>query len=187
MVLQAIKYRAASPPVPPSLEILDQLLLPHRTHYVPIRTCEDAHAAIKQMKVRGAPAIAIVAALALAVELGHSDPKEKSAVGAVEIEKTIGNRLEFLRSSRPTAVNLSDAVGKLKLVAKDAASEENANGQTVAASYTEAAENMLVDDVADNEAIGRHGAKWIARHTLAGKRWTKEGPQLKILTHCNTG
>jgi methylthioribose-1-phosphate isomerase len=41
---------------------------------------------------------------------------------------------------------------------------------------------MLVDDVSDNENIGKHGAEWIVKNTEAGKK----GP-VSMLTHCNTG
>lgn len=61
--LQAIKYERGR------LDVLDQLRLPHEHHYDEVSTCEEAFDCIKSMRVRGAPAIAIVAALALAVEL----------------------------------------------------------------------------------------------------------------------
>ena len=61
--LQAIKYSRGR------LDVLDQLRLPHEHHYDEVSTCEEAFDCIKSMRVRGAPAIAIVAALALAVEL----------------------------------------------------------------------------------------------------------------------
>ena len=61
--LEAIRYR------PGDLQVLNQLLLPHATSYDQIVTIEDAWHCIRDMRVRGAPAIAIVAALALAVQL----------------------------------------------------------------------------------------------------------------------
>ena len=61
--LQAIRYTRGK------LEVLDQLRLPHENHYDVISTSEEAFECIKSMKVRGAPAIAIVASLAHAVEL----------------------------------------------------------------------------------------------------------------------
>jgi methylthioribose-1-phosphate isomerase len=63
MSLQAIDYS------PGSLRVLDQLRLPHEFHYDDVTTREQAFDCIRSMRVRGAPAIAIVAALALAVEL----------------------------------------------------------------------------------------------------------------------
>ena len=51
------------------MEILDQLLLPYSTSYIPINNIEDAFKAIKLMQVRGAPAIAIVGAFSVVVEV----------------------------------------------------------------------------------------------------------------------
>jgi methylthioribose-1-phosphate isomerase len=70
--LQAIRYR------PGKLEVLDQLRLPHEHHYDNVSTCEEAFDCIKSMRVRGAPAIAIVASLALAVELHYLSPRKTS-------------------------------------------------------------------------------------------------------------
>lgn len=185
-MLQAIKFSPVSADQSASLEILDQLLLPHQSAYVSIETCEDAFDAIKQMKVRGAPAIAIVAALALAVEIGHRD---KNGVRAATDESDwIIQRLQFLKTSRPTAVNLGDAVNKLSNIVRQAAKEPGADALHVAQQYVAAAERMLVDDVSDNMAIGANGAKWIMQHTRAGKlKASNKQEELKIMTICNTG
>lgn len=188
MVLQAIQYDPASDASPPALRVLDQLQLPHRTTFDDIRSCEEAHDAIKKMKVRGAPAIAIVAALALAVEVGSLVVRQELSQNAKEVQTYIGQRLDYLQTSRPTAVNLGDAVGKLKIVAQRAIAQPDANSSSVAQAYITAAERMLVDDVSDNKAIGEHGARWIEENTIAGKRRkTDRSAELKILTHCNTG
>ncbi|KAI1612301.1 S-methyl-5-thioribose-1-phosphate isomerase [Exophiala viscosa] len=188
MVLQAIQYEPASGSSPPALRVLDQLLLPHRTTYVDVLDCEEGHAAIKQMKVRGAPAIAIVAALALAVEIGTKVAARKLPSRADDVKETIGQRLDYLKTSRPTAVNLGDAVSKLKIVSKKAVIQSGASAESVAQAYIVAAERMLVDDVSDNKAIGGYGARWIEENTVAGKkRKQDQSQQLKVLTHCNTG
>ncbi|KAF1838712.1 Methylthioribose-1-phosphate isomerase [Decorospora gaudefroyi] len=172
MVLQAIKYS------PGQLEILDQLKLPHAEEYDHIYSSTDAWHAIKEMRTRGAPAIAIVAALALAVELANM----KLSSIAEEVKVLITEKLDYLVTSRPTAVNLADAAGKLKSVTEEAAAKEGASGDTVREAYVMAAEKMLVDDVSDNESIGKHGAEWIMKNTKAGKK----GP-VSMMTHCNTG
>jgi methylthioribose-1-phosphate isomerase len=198
MVLQAIVYDPAPEPstMTSSLQILDQLVLPHRTTYIDIANCEDAHAAIKQMKVRGAPAIAIVAALALAVEVrqrscDRSTEEAKTGAGAESKDhyvQFIRSRLSYLMTSRPTAVNLGDAVRKLSNVVDSAAKESIADVRSIMLAYVQAAERMLIDDVSDNKAIGDHGAKWIVAHTSAGsKRSVDKKHELKVLTHCNTG
>lgn len=90
-------------------------------------------------------------------------------------------------SSRPTAVNLGDAVGKLKTLVEKTEKLDGAVGDTVALAYIAAAEKMLVDDVKDNEAIGKHGANWIRERTTAGRRRSRNEGELKVITHCNTG
>ena len=172
MVLQAIKYSRGQ------LEILDQLKLPHAEEYDHIYSSTDAWHAIKEMRTRGAPAIAIVAALALAVELANM----KLPSVAEEVQVFIAEKLDYLVTSRPTAVNLADAAGKLRRITEIAAASEDANGDTVREAYVSAAEKMLVDDVSDNESIGKHGAEWITRNTEAGRK----GP-VSMMTHCNTG
>jgi methylthioribose-1-phosphate isomerase len=52
----------------------------------------------------------------------------------------------------------------------------------VVAAYVAAAEKMLEDDLADNQAIGKLGAEWILRHASKEK-----GGRVSVLTHCNTG
>lgn len=161
MVLQAIKYTAS----PPSLEILDQLVLPHTMLYISIDTCTAAHDAIKSMKVRGAPAIALVAVLALAVEL--------ASYKGENVHRWIHEKLDYLVTSRPTAVNLQDAANKLKKVVDTAD-----NGKLVA-TYNSTVEKMLQNDVEDNLSIGRNGAKHILKSAKSDK--------FSVLTICNTG
>jgi len=172
MVLQAIKYSRRQ------LEILDQLKLPHAEEYDHIYSSTDAWHAIKEMRTRGAPAIAIVAALALAVELTNM----KLSSVAEEVQVFINEKLDYLVTSRPTAVNLADAAGKLRKITDEAAARDGASGESVRDAYVQAAEQMLIDDVSDNKNIGKHGAEWILKNSVAGKK----GP-VSMLTHCNTG
>lgn len=172
MVLQAIKYSRGK------LQILNQLKLPHTEEYDDVHNSTDAWHAIKEMRTRGAPAIAIVAALALAVELENT----KTSDAAEEVKVFIEEKLDYLVTSRPTAVNLADAARKLRKVVDESASRQDATGDSVKAAYIKAAEQMLVDDVSDNEAIGNYGADWIVKNTAAGKQG-----QVSVVTHCNTG
>ncbi|KAJ2850638.1 S-methyl-5-thioribose-1-phosphate isomerase [Coemansia brasiliensis] len=162
--LQAIRWESRQ------LVILNQLLLPHSSEYVKIADCHAGHHAIASMQTRGAPAIAIVAALSLAAEL-NTHPEFDSSEAACNF---IHERLDFLATSRPTAVNLFAAVRELKQVA-DQALHENTD---VREAYIQAAEQMLAADIADNQAIGRFGADFLTNEHKG---------QLKVLTHCNTG
>ncbi|KAJ1643480.1 S-methyl-5-thioribose-1-phosphate isomerase [Coemansia asiatica] len=160
----------------PHLSILNQLLLPHVSEYIDIRSSTAGHHAIASMQTRGAPAIAIVAALSLAAEVS-----QKRFSTAIEARDFITERLDYLATSRPTAVNLFDAVTKLKrLVVEEARVAET--GDQVVAIYVDAAEVMLAKDVQDNRAIGSNGAEYIER--MAGELGVG---RIKVLTHCNTG
>ena len=180
MVLQAIIY------VRGTLQILDQLELPHREIYQTVSSVEDAWHAIREMRVRGAPAIAIVAALALAIELTNRKTPEYNN-GAHEdaerAENDIVKKLKYLVTSRPTAVNLADAAKKLEDVVRSARNLPGSTRSGVEEAYITAAELMLIDDVLDNKNIGRFGASWILGKS--GKAST--GEKLSVLTHCNTG
>ncbi|KAH0562388.1 S-methyl-5-thioribose-1-phosphate isomerase [Trichoglossum hirsutum] len=175
MVLQAIVYARGE------LRILDQTKLPHQEQYDSLRSSIDGWHAIKEMRVRGAPAIAIVATLALAVELETMQTSGKLPETAEEVKEFVHQKLNYLVTSRPTAVNLADAARKLKKIVDAAAAEKDSTGEKVKNSYILAAENMLVDDVRDNENIGRHGAEWIVGNC------TSSGEKVSVLTHCNTG
>ncbi|KAH8145553.1 uncharacterized protein LAJ45_10353 [Morchella importuna] len=167
--LEAIKYKRGD------LQILDQLKLPHESIYVVIRDSKDGFQAIKDMVVRGAPAIAIVAALSLAVELQSRKSHDEST--PTKAREFVHSKLDYLLKSRPTAVNLADAARKLKEVV----SVEVITGEEVFERYVQAAEQMLVDDVQDNKNIGNFGARWILENV------TRADEKIKVLTHCNTG
>lgn len=168
--LQAICYNRGS------LQLLDQRKLPLETVYLEIRNASDGWLAIKEMVVRGAPAIAIAAALSLAVESSNLKAFKGTPEDAASF---LAEKLEYLVSSRPTAVNLSDAATKLKeIIAKAASTCSEAD--TVFQAYIEAAEIMLEDDVASNKAIGSYGAGCF-------KSQLKDAKKISILTHCNTG
>lgn len=167
--LQSICYERGS------LRLLDQRKLPLETVYLDVKDSTDGWTAIRDMVVRGAPAIAIAAALSLAVEVSNRDFNGTSE----DASSLLIKKLEYLVSSRPTAVNLSDAVEKLRsLVLKTV--ETATEAKTVFQAYIDAAETMLIDDVASNKAIGFHGAKHL-RSNLEGLE------KISVLTHCNTG
>ncbi|KAL3410718.1 hypothetical protein V8F44DRAFT_635298 [Aspergillus fumigatus] len=175
-ILQAIRYSHGK------LAIIDQLQLPYVEKFITIRTSEDAWHAIKEMRVRGAPAIAIVAALALASELNTLIIHDKLSSRAEEVKLFIREKLDYLVSSRPTAVNLSDAARKLESTISGHADTPGATGRTVAEAFIRAAEEMMTKDLDDNMKIGQNGAEWIIKHALARHKSTAT-----VLTHCNTG
>ncbi|KAE8144248.1 Methylthioribose-1-phosphate isomerase [Aspergillus avenaceus] len=176
MTLQAIQYSNGN------LAIIDQLQLPHVEKYLTIRTSEEGWHAIKEMRVRGAPAIAIVAALSLASELVTLMASNELSPNAVDTQAFITEKLRYLVSSRPTAVNLGDAAAKLQAIVVESAKLPESTGHNVAAEFIKAAEAMLVKDVEDNKKIGEYGAIWVSRNAIPAN-----DSKATILTHCNTG
>lgn len=149
------------------LKILNQLLLPHVFEYEDCNTTSLAFDAIKQMKVRGAPAIAIVAALALACEV------QAQTFSKVELlQRFISEQLDYLCQSRPTAVNLFQMAASMKQLAAE-------GGDDLKERFIAACEKFFQADVMTNKSIGHYGAQEILKH--AGNA------SVQILTHCNTG
>ncbi|XP_016145298.1 methylthioribose-1-phosphate isomerase-like [Sinocyclocheilus grahami] len=166
MTLEAIRYR------PGSLQILNQLLLPHETVYDEIRSVRDGYEAIKSMKVRGAPAIAIVGCLSLAVEL-------RAGMGGNDLVCFIRDSLCHLTSARPTAVNMGRAARELMEFTENESMEKNTGRVKSSSCVIGWIEEMLERDVNDNKKIGNYGAQ----HILSGV----PRDSVTILTHCNTG
>ncbi|KAI1447844.1 methylthioribose-1-phosphate isomerase [Annulohypoxylon stygium] len=169
--LQAIRYSRGK------LEVLDQLKLPHEHHYDEVSTSEEAFDSIKSMRVRGAPAIAIVAALGHGVELHNGSCK---ATSPEETISYIDSRLDYLKQSRPTAVDLTNAITHLKNTIR---SVEATGRDAIIAAYIDAAEEIFRKDTETNLSIGEHGSKWLLENAP-----TKSADgKVSVLTHCNTG
>lgn len=169
--LQAVKYTRGK------LEVLDQLRLPHEFHYDEVSNRTEAFDSIYTMRVRGAPAIAIVAALGLAVELHNGSCMASSA------EETIGQieeALDYLKESRPTAVDLTNAINQLKARIREVGS--TATKEAVISAFIEEAEKIFEKDLKTNLSIGDFGADWLRAQVGASPE-----QQISVLTHCNTG
>src|SRR5215468_6541266 len=149
-----------------SVRIIDQTKLPHRFVTLRLATLEDVAHAIATMQVRGAPLIGAAAAygVALALDADPSDAALERACAA-------------LLATRPTAINLKWALNEMM-----AAVRNRPHGERVAAAYRRAAE-IADEDVAINQAIGRHGVRLI--EAIAAKK--KPGEPVNVLTHCNAG
>ena len=165
-----------------SLSVLDQLLLPHETKYVAILTLEHAWDAIRSMRIRGAPLIAIVAVLGLAVDLTTNSTTLSELDGIAwqeveEIKKYVFQKMDYLKTSRPTAVNLFNAMVELKGVVD---SPNNSSREAIVNAIVSHAQFMLERDVSDNKSIGQHGADdLLHRHT--------HPDGVRVVTICNTG
>uniref|UniRef100_A0A8D2L3T0 Methylthioribose-1-phosphate isomerase n=1 Tax=Varanus komodoensis TaxID=61221 RepID=A0A8D2L3T0_VARKO len=170
MSLEAIRYRRGS------LQILNQLLLPHQSLYEEISSVRQGWEAIRAMKVRGAPAIAIVGCLSIAVEL-HNKGNAEWSVGSLEM--FVADSLSFLVSARPTAVNMARAAQELGHFVHQEAKREGTTAASLRESVIGWAEAMLDKDLKDNKSIGEHGACHLLQRVGQDK--------VIVLTHCNTG
>ena len=147
-----------------AVRLIEQRLLPHEFKIVATKNFRETAAAIRNMIVRGAPAIAATAAYGLAQGAlafpGRDLPKFRQHVETV---------YQTLKAARPTAVDPVNAMNGVRAVMR--AGRTVAEQQSLALA---AAEEFASEDVRHCEAIGRHGAKLI-----------RSG--MNILTHCNAG
>ncbi|XP_033927865.1 methylthioribose-1-phosphate isomerase isoform X2 [Melopsittacus undulatus] len=261
MALESIRYRRGS------LSVLNQLLLPERIRYERVGGAERAWTVINSMEVRGAPAIALVACLSLAVELatgadagagtggdgdagtgaaggtgaggdvggdanagagGDADAGADTSTGAgvgagtdgdagtgtstgvgvdagtgtgvgagtgtdgdagtgpspgaevAALEAFVQQRLRFLLTARPTAVNLLREAERLQELIRGWSRSPGITAPELRERIIEHIEGLLAKDRQDNESIGAYGAQDILRRVPPGATVT-------ILTHCNTG
>jgi len=169
------------------IEIVNQLLLPHTVEFVEIDTIEKAHDAIKRMMIRGAPAIASLAALAIAAHLSlaleaPSSPEWLSSPAA--LQGYVQPLLDYLYTARPTAVNLGAATRRLtKTLQAGVASGKDAR----AIARDLVAEGRAIDDedVLRNKEMSRRGAEWVLEEVAKKGESPEEG--LQVMTVCNTG
>jgi len=143
-----------------TLRLLDQRALPHAISYLDITGVEDAVGAIRTLAVRGAPAIGIAAAYALAVAMARE--RQQSGPGFLQ---RLDDHAATLRGARPTAVNLGWALDRMRARA--------AREPTVSALRQEA-ELIHAEDRRLCRGIGEHGRALIT-------------PGCTVLTHCNAG
>ncbi|XP_055531638.1 methylthioribose-1-phosphate isomerase [Wyeomyia smithii] len=169
MALKAIIYKNGE------LDVLDQLLLPAQSKYISVKGVEDGWKVINKMQVRGAPAIAIVGCLSLAVEVMREKFDSKNS-----FRREIEGKLNYLISARPTAVNMKLAADDLLSLVNKLADDESVSLERMKQNFLDAVEGMLEKDISDNKAIGKNGADAILSHASGGT-------PIKILTHCNTG
>ena len=147
------------------LELLDQRVLPHREEWLSIRSADEAARAIRDMAIRGAPAIGIAAAYGLALDA------LRLADGAAPLASLLASGAESLRASRPTAVNLSWAVDRMLARAADLS---GTSPREAALLLLDEAKSIHEKDIQANRRLGAFGNELL-------------GTQATLLTHCNAG
>lgn len=147
------------------LELLDQRILPGTSQYLSYRDPFAVADAIRDMVVRGAPAIGITAAYGMALAAAAQAPQPSVAAWTTALSEA----RQALADSRPTAVNLFWALQRC-----DQLIETHGNGGDLPAAMLALAAEIHREDVAINRAIGDHGAALIDNDSL-------------VYTHCNAG
>jgi methylthioribose-1-phosphate isomerase len=148
------------------VRFIDQTKLPTEETYVTCRTYQQVADVIRNMVVRGAPAIGVAAAMGVALGVNNS---KAETVG--DLKKEFDQICEAIGSTRPTAVNLFWAIRRMK-----EKFERNRIYPVpqIKQTLVEEAKRMHAEDIAANQAMGRHGATLMP----------SEGG---VLTHCNAG
>ncbi len=148
------------------VRMIDQRRLPHEYVVVEFDDCRAVARAIREMHIRGAPAIGAAAAYGLALAAVRSGAKTREALLS-DLEEAV----ETLHQTRPTASNLFWALQRMLRKARHEGLEDV--GQIQEALVAEA-EAIASEDVEINKRMGEHGAELIS-------------PGDNILTHCNAG
>ncbi|MFB3923869.1 MAG: S-methyl-5-thioribose-1-phosphate isomerase [Terriglobia bacterium] len=154
------------------VRMIDQLKLPTQEVYTTYRTYQEVAEAIRSMVIRGAPAIGVAAAMGVALGVKHSTARTIAEL-RVDFEKIA----ETISKTRPTAVNLFWAVKRMREKFEQSLAATLSDAQAIAlvkAQLEDEAQRILAEDIAINEAMGKHGA------ALMPDSGT-------ILTHCNAG
>lgn len=148
------------------VRFLDQTKLPTEETYVTCKTYQQVADVIRNMVVRGAPAIGVAAAMGIALGLKHS---KAETVG--ELKQELDRACDAIRQTRPTAVNLFWAIRRMQ--EKFERLRVRPIPQ-IKQTLIEEAQRMHAEDIAANQAMGRHGA-------------TLMPASGGVLTHCNAG
>jgi methylthioribose-1-phosphate isomerase len=143
--------------------MIDQTRLPREERYVTCKTCDEVAEAIRSMVIRGAPAIGVAAAMGIALGVARADGKNLDA----EFERIC----DMFARTRPTAVNLFWAIDRMK---HQYAESRALPLPQLQARLIAGAQQIRLEDIAINHAIGRNGAPLVPD----GKT---------VLTHCNAG
>lgn len=155
---------------PGVVKVIDQERLPFFFEIKELRSVEDVYNAIKDMTVRGAPAIGVAGAYGM-----YLATLEISTLTV--IHEHLANAARYLSSSRPTAVNLSWAVGKVLSKLEGITDPDLLIGISLST-----AEEIAEEEIENCRKIGEHGIKIIEE--ISSK---KNGNPVNILTHCNAG
>lgn len=148
------------------MRFIDQTKLPTEETYVTCKTYQQVADVIRNMVVRGAPAIGVAAAMGIA--LGIKDSKAETTG---ELKREFDQVCDVIGKTRPTAVNLFWAIKRMQQKFEQLRVRPP---QQIKQALVEEAQRMHAEDIAINKAMGKHGATLMP--ATGG-----------VLTHCNAG
>lgn len=147
------------------LIILDQTVLPNHEEYLTLTSLQPMWEAIKKLQVRGAPAIGVFAGYAMAVLAQYSEQEDYDS-----FKNEFFQQADYLNTSRPTAVNLSWALNRMKKFVE----EHPSDVETLKKELVEEAKRIDSENLEMNQKIAEYGVTLL--HEGDG-----------VLTHCNAG
>jgi methylthioribose-1-phosphate isomerase len=148
------------------IRFIDQTLLPHEERFVDTDNIEVVAEAIRALRIRGAPAIGVAAAFGVVVGVRSNE----SPTGEL-LARRFNSATELLASTRPTAVNLFNALARMRTAFAATAGSDYG---TVMRRLEREARNLQAEDIEACRRIGEFGASLLA-------------PGTSVLTHCNAG
>jgi methylthioribose-1-phosphate isomerase len=166
-MIEAVKWIGG---IDGALELIDQRRLPNKLVKMKIRTIEQLYQAIKTLAVRGAPAIGVAAAYGPLLAL-------QTLSGRARVQEALDKVAEagsYLASTRPTAVNLFAALGRIRRRAREAVAKPPVTVQQIREAILDEANAIYREDIEMCRQIGVNGEKLIPDSS-------------GILTHCNAG
>ncbi|BCA53662.1 Methylthioribose-1-phosphate isomerase [Nitrospira sp. KM1] len=148
------------------IRLLDQSRLPEHVEFLQCSTVDAVVSAIRELKVRGAPAIGVTAAMGVALGAGTSGAEQYETFA-----REVNSICDRLAATRPTAVNLFWAIERMKRKLSECRAM---NIPDIKSALFQESQSILDEDIELCKAMGRHGAQLI-----------KDGQT--VLTHCNAG
>ncbi|MGI8653916.1 MAG: S-methyl-5-thioribose-1-phosphate isomerase [Pyrinomonadaceae bacterium] len=152
------------------VRMIDQRVLPTEETYLTLRTYEEVADAIKQMVVRGAPAIGVSAAMGVAL-----GAKQFVGTNVADFQEDFDYICDVMGQTRPTAVNLFWAIERMRDIVRRARAE-NTNVEVTEIKNRLVTEAQLIfdEDIKSNRALGKFGGELLNDNST-------------VLTHCNAG
>lgn len=155
------------------LVIIDQTLLPAEYKVLRLHRPEEIFEAIRSLRVRGAPAIGVAAAIGIAVCAAEFDESDRAV-----FDRRFAECRAYLASSRPTAVNLFWALERMQGVLT---ADPDADVCGIVELLCNEAEAIRGEDIAMSRSIGENGVR------LFESLGMRRGERFTVLTHCNAG